>query len=125
MLTLFLGGHAALSDTPQKTLQMNEAQNRPGAAAQIRTVEGGGEKASDGAFFESLLLQFVISSARPDRHVGTLIGILERLGNILRLISGNHLLIDRIVLIGFARNDHVDELTKVRIRLRIQIFRED
>ena len=76
-------------------------------------------------FFESLLLQFVISSARPDRHVGTLIGILERLGNILRLISGNHLLIDRIVLIGFARNDHVDELTKVRIRLRIQIYREN
>ena len=110
---------------PKKTLQMNEVQNRPGAAAQIRTVECGGEKASDGAFFESLLLQFVISSTRPDRHVGTLIGILERLGYILRLISGNHLLIDRIVLIGFARNDHVDELTKVRIRLRIQIFREN
>ena len=53
-------------------------------------------------FFESLLLQFVISSTRPDRHVGALIGILERLGYILRLISGNHLLIDRIVLIGFA-----------------------
>ena len=52
-LTLFLGGHAALSNTPQKTLQMNEAQNRPGAAAQIRTVECGGEKASDGAFSES------------------------------------------------------------------------
>ncbi|MFR4900736.1 hypothetical protein [Sutterella wadsworthensis] len=47
----FFGSHAALSDTPQKTLQMNEAQNRPGAAAQIRTVECGGEKASDGAFF--------------------------------------------------------------------------
>lgn len=76
-------------------------------------------------FSESLLLQFVISSTRPDRHVGALIGILERLGYILRLISGNHLLIDRIVLIGFARNDHVDELTKVRIRLRIQIFREN
>ena len=47
----FFGSHAALSDTPQKTLQMNEAQNRPGAAAQIRTVECGGEKAPDGAFF--------------------------------------------------------------------------
>jgi hypothetical protein len=43
--------HAGLSDTSQKTPQMNEAQNRPGAAAQIRTVECGGEKASDGAFF--------------------------------------------------------------------------
>ena len=105
---------------------MNEAQNRPGAAAQIRTVECGGEKKHRTVLFsERLLLQFVISSARPDRHVGTLIGILERQGYNLRLISGNHLLIDRIVLIGFARNDHVDELTKVRIRLRIQIFRED
>ena len=53
MLTLFLGAKQRFQIRPKKTLQMNEAQNRPGAAAQLRTVKCGGEKSIERCFFLS------------------------------------------------------------------------